>query len=144
MLYAVKKTRKYLEEILDNLRIEDESEMLFEFGENWKTIVLESALNSDVEVMVDSENNPIGFYGIREINKNTAEVCLLVSDKLRKNHMSFLLGAKKVITKWQRKYYKLQNYVYKHNLSAIRWLKWLGFTLEVADENRMFFYKVRK
>lgn len=140
MLHAVKKTDKRIKEVLDNLRIEDETEMYLEFGENWKNIVFDSAIKSDIEIMVDEENNSVGFYGIRELDHDTAEVCLLTSDKLKNNTLSFIFGAKRVVKKWLKQYKRLQNYIYKHNRSGIRWLKMLGFTLNEFDDKRMYFF----
>lgn len=140
MLFAINKSEKNIKKVIENLRLEDEIEMIFEFGENWKNVVSNSAKSSEIKIIVDELNNPVGLFGIKEIDKNTAEICLLATDKLKDNPISFLLNARKIVKNWLRKYKKLQNYIYKHNKSGIRWLKLLGFELKEFNQNKMYFF----
>ncbi len=143
MLHTEVKTSELIAMVLNNLRIEDEIEMIFEFGNNWKDIIYNSALNSDITIIADEQNNPVGLFGIREIDKDTAQVCLLATPHLTDNSISFLLKGKKVVKEWMNKYKKLENYIYKHNKNGIRMLKILGFNLVDFNQNKMYFFMAK-
>jgi len=141
VLHSVEKSPQLIQFVLNHLRKQDEFEMIEQFGINFKNIVFDVAMNSEIYGIVDDDNNFVGFYGVRKISEDVAEICLLSTDKLKLNGVSFLLQARKYIELWKIKYKKLQNFVYKKNTLAIKWLKWLGFTLVNADDKRMFFYR---
>ena len=141
MIYAAKPKAETLDYVLDNLRSDDEFEMRFEFGENYKQIIKEFCLKSShFKMIVDDNNTPVGLFGYEEQDSETAEVCLLVTDEFKKYFIDFLRQAKTYLLFWKKKYKKLHNYVYKHNKQALRWLKILGFTVEDYDDMRMYFY----
>lgn len=47
----------------------------------------------------------------------------------------FLKQSKKTITKWRKKFFLLENYVDSEYEASIRWLKWLGFTIDEPAKN---------
>lgn len=142
MIYATKPKAELLDYVLDNLREEDKFEMRIEFGENYKQIIKKHCLKSThIKIIVNGNFKPVGLFGYEEVDSETAEVCLLATDELKKHFIDFLNQAKTYLLFWKKKYKKLHNYVYKHNKQAIRWLKILGFTVEDYDDMRMYFYQ---
>lgn len=141
MITVVDVTQENLEYVICRLRKDDELEMICEFGENYFTPLMNICLSPDVKIMLDKDGFPIGLFGIREISSGLgiAEVCLLVTDDFKFHLKDFLIQAKEQISKWRKKYYRIENLVYKHNTKALRWLKILGFSLKEYDDKRMYF-----
>lgn len=67
---------------------------------------------------------------------------LLGAKKLPKHSKAFLSASKHYMQHYQNKYDKLENYVDARNTLAVKWLGWLGFTIEPPKpfgvENRPF------
>ncbi len=141
MITVVDVTQEYLEYVICRLRKDDELEMICEFGEDYFTPLIDECLTPEVKIMLGKDGFPIGLFGVREISKGLgiAEVCLLVTDDFKFYLKDFLIQGKAQIEKWRKKYYRLENLVYKHNTKALRWLKIFGFSLEEYDEKRMYF-----
>lgn len=143
MLYKKPKNKKDIALVLDNLRKEDEEEMFEEFGVFWQNILLYECMNNDIYIIENSYHKAVGLFGIKP-HDNYAEICLLCTDKLKDDAISFLRQAKKYIYKWLKEHKRLENYVHKKNKNAILWLKWLGFTIENFNNKKMYFYKELK
>lgn len=143
MLYAKLKNEKDLLSVINNLRKEDEEEMLEEFGSSWQNVLLSECMNNDIYIIVNSYHRAVGLFGIKP-HDNYAEICLLCTDKLKDDAISFLRQAKKYVCRWLIIYKRLENYVHKNNKSAIFWLKWLGFTVKNFNDSKMYFYKELK
>ena len=142
MLYSIPATREIISYVLENLRQEDKKEMVIEFGNHWKEIIFCRAVQSEIYGIVDEKEKILGFFGIKGINEKYAQVCLLSTDDLSKQGFIFLKKAKRIVAEWNKRYSTLYNFVYKENKQAIKWLRWLGFTLSEIDNDRMYFYKV--
>jgi hypothetical protein len=145
-MFKVEKSKEnYIIYILNNLKKEDELEMIEEFGANYKEILKFECINSDeIQVIVDMNDLPIALFGCRKINNNTAEVCLLVTDEFSKHFIYFIKQAKIYLNNWLETYSRLENYVYKTNKSTIKWLKLLGFNVTDYNEKKMYFYMENK
>lgn len=142
MLFAIEKNEQLIKSVISNLRPEDELEMQKEFGENWFDIVFEKTMytDADVKIIVDECNTPVALFGVKKVDKDTAEICLLSTSSLKNNSTYFLLRAGKTIAEWKTKYKRLENYVYKFNTTIIKWLSLLGFNLIEADKDRLYFW----
>lgn len=143
MLYTKPKNKKDIIAVIKNLRKEDEEEMFEELGVFWQNILLYECMNNDIYIIENSYHKAVGLFGIKPHN-NYAEVCLLCTNQLQNDAISFLRQAKTYIDKWLIKYKRLENYVHVNNKSAINWLKWLGFTIENFNNKKMYFYKELK
>nr|DAN07838.1 MAG TPA: Protein of unknown function (DUF2833) [Caudoviricetes sp.] len=143
MLYAKTINKKDVTFVLDNLRDEDRKEMLEEFGSSWYKVLLSKCMCNNLYTIMNSFHQPVGLFGVKP-HDDYAEVCLLCTDKLKDDAISFLLQAKKYISVWLNKYKRLENYVYKRKHSAISWLTWLGFTFKDFDNLKMYCYKELK
>lgn len=58
--------------------------------------------------------------------------------QIHANVPGFLRLSKAVVAKFLRHYPTLSNHVDARNSSAIRWLKWLGFTIRPAEPHGPF------
>lgn len=57
---------------------------------------------------------------------------MLATPLLRKHAFAFLRRNRQVVNKWRAEYATLANYVDARNTLTLRWLAWLGFTIEPA------------
>lgn len=100
---------------------------------------------------LDKDGNPAFILGARkEPHGNTAVIWLLGTDAIEKEPKTFLLNSKPTLDML----YELvgvttfYNFVWKHNHLHVRWLKWLGCTLqpqgEGPNQDFIFFYKHRE
>lgn len=58
---------------------------------------------------------------------------LLGTDGVSQVPMTFLRGSRVVADRWSETYGPLENHVDARNETSLRWLKWLGFTIEPAE-----------
>ena len=133
-------SKEYLDYVLKNLSEADEFEMIQEFGIIYYDILIKECISDDIKIMLDESGVPIGLFGLREIQTDVGEVCLLVTDEFKYHFKSFLNQAQDCIKNWLKKYDRLENWIYKSNESGIKWLKKLGFKMVKYDENRNYFY----
>jgi hypothetical protein len=72
---------------------------------------------------------------------------MLSTQNIEKEQISFLRQAKDFINQSSKKFKILCNYVHADNTLAIKWLKWIGFTVEspkvigLGKKEFLFFYK---
>lgn len=81
-------------------------------------------------ILVDGE--PVGMFGVSRptMLSSTGIPWLLGTDALVANSRSFLLPSKRCVEIMKIGYNVLENHVSVSNDISIRWLKWLGFTVE--------------
>ena len=53
----------------------------------------------------------------------------IATTRLMQHKKSFLVGTKTVLAEWLKRYPTLMNYVQVKYTSALRWLRWAGFTV---------------
>lgn len=143
MIKVVNVSKDYLEYVLTRLRKVDELEMISDFGEQYFDYLMKECLTSEIKIMLDEKGFPIGLFGIREINSDTAEICLLVTDDFKYHFKSFIKQSRKYFISWMKKYKRLENLIYKHNKITLKWLKKMGFRLIDYDEDRIYFFMER-
>lgn len=57
---------------------------------------------------------------------------LLGSDLIQRHPMVFLRHSRQIVARWRGMFPELRNYVDARHHRSIRWLRWLGFTIEEA------------
>lgn len=57
---------------------------------------------------------------------------LLASDELPKHARAFLRMSREYVQRLRQEYVELSNFVDARNVYAVKWLRWLGFTVEPA------------
>lgn len=94
--------------------------------------------------LVDGE--PICAFGIgqRTLMDNVGIPWLLGTPEIRKHPRPFLRVSKNWIERAAQDYVRLENWVDVRHTRAVKWLKWLGFTLEEPTPfgpDRMMFHR---
>lgn len=128
--------------VLSNLRKSDVEEIMANRGENWQETLLEQMKDVDLRVAYTDDDTPIASYGVLE-EGSIGVIWMLSTEDIIKEQKSFLEQAKEYIQEQEKKYKLLCNYVFRKNLKAIKWLKWLGFSF-LEDPERpdfLFFYR---
>lgn len=142
--------------ILDNLRKEDEEELIAQLGLNWKEKMLNYSAGKIFKILYGVDNVgkrvPIAIGGFTELSEKDptiACVWLLSTNAVLKNKRLFFQEIKKQLIEAEKKYTILYNYIYKSNYTAKSWLKNLGFKFDKAKpvylpvkKDFEFFYKL--
>tara|TARA_R100001460_G_scaffold16356_2_gene35742 strand:+ start:1534 stop:1980 length:447 start_codon:yes stop_codon:yes gene_type:complete len=126
----IEPTTEFIEEVGFEMREADELEVRLSHDLDPLTAVIESAKNSDICKVIEGDNgNPVGLTGV-----TNQSIWLLGTDELTatKNHRKTLCidGIKWVEYCLDKTKKPIGNWVYHENKSSIKWLKYLGFTVE--------------
>lgn len=125
----VKPTKEMAIDIGLGLRAEDELEVRLSHNVDPVTAMLESFINSDIcDALEGDDGTPVGMCGVAR-----QQIWLLGTDNLtiNKSHKKFLcIDGKEWVETCLKKVGKpLGNWVYAENKKSIKWLKYLGFTV---------------
>ena len=63
-------------------------------------------------------------------NEGIGQHWMIVTDEVDNATLPFLKNCCYYLNEMQEGYNNLYNYVYAENYTSIRWLKWMGFTME--------------
>lgn len=144
-MYYKRKNNKDLKYILSNLRAQDEHELRLVFGASWFDCIWSQMRKSkDCKIAYTNDGAPIAVFGVMA-QGDIGIVGLFSTVDFEKEQKSFLVLGKKWIEDCEKRYRLLRNKVYSTNTKAIRWLKWLGFTVEAnlgMGDKFLEFYKV--
>ena len=127
-------TQEAIQFIADNMREEDIIEV-WASGRHTPIEALEMSIkNSRKIVIVYADDVPLAALGIvsRDFLSGVGVPWLLSADQALKHKRQFLELSPPVIEEMLDMCPKLINYVHAENRLSIRWLKWLGFTIEDA------------
>jgi len=127
-MYHKRKNNKDLKTVLSNLRPHDAEELEILYGPNWFDTVYEGWKNlKGARIGYKNDGTPIVVCGIFTVG-DVGYIGMLATQDIEKEQRSFLIQGKKWVNSHKHKL--LMNYVYSKNVLAIKWLKWLGFTVE--------------
>lgn len=132
-MYRAKFNLNDIKYILDNLRKEDKIEVKEARGRYWKKEILESLKNTNYPVLLGKTKEkdiPVLICGAWNIDKNNpaiAIVWMLSTSEIEKHQISFLKELKKEIAYYDEKFAITFNHIYKSNILAKKWLKWVGY-----------------
>ena len=68
---------------------------------------------------------PCAIFGV-----NNGIIWLVATDEIARHPVAFFRHSRKIFNKLKEGYTLLENYVHVSNTLSIRWLRWLGFTIE--------------
>ncbi len=142
--------------ILNNLRYEDEQELVHSSGKDWKNKTLLNLQNKKILVLYGKDSNnrqvPVamgGVFGIKSDDIPIACVWLLSTRYVYKNKIILMKTLWQQVEQASKKYGIMYNFIYKSNFEAKRWLQKLGFNFDNPKPNGLnvkedfeFFYKV--
>lgn len=88
--------------------------------------------------LVDGE--PVCVFGVAQASILSAEGMPWMVGTMRLPFLkrSFVAGSREVVAEMHRRFPVLRNFVDARNSHAIRWLKWLGFTIMEAEPHGPF------
>ena len=90
---------------------------------------------SEHSYTVLADDEPVLVFGVQpeSMVSSTGVVWLLATDNIIKIKKQFVKRCKNVLLDLIQDYDVVYNYVYTKNTTALRWLKWLGFTIHPAE-----------
>ena len=142
--------RKDILYILNNLREEDEFELVLQYGSKWKTQVFNRLKKEQVTILKDKNELPFAMGGVYGKN-DVACVWLLTTNNVVDNKFKLLKEIKKQLDLNSQKYSIYFNYICKSNNLAKIWLSKLGFKFDNPKPENLdvkngfeFFYRVNK
>lgn len=132
MAYYRAAKREDIEELADHLREEDKLEVFCSHGYGPRQALTYSFETSkECNSIISDDEKVIGMFGIGVTPDNKSAVpWLLASDELSKIAKQFLPESKAWVDRVVEPYDNVFNYVHAANKKSMRWLKWLGFTLD--------------
>lgn len=149
MLYYRPSVESDILEVADNIRPEDEREVLA----GGKTSVEESLesgfFSSDpvYSIVVSGEETPLAMFGVVPRQHAPGSIWMLATKDLPKYAMSFLKRSTEVVNYLQTFHPVVSNYVDSRNHLHIRWLEWTGFVFlqegDIVVNGTVFHYFVR-
>lgn len=88
--------------------------------------------------VVDGE--PVCVFGVARGSLLSGEgwPWMIGTDRLPFRGRAFLEGSREVVAEMRRRFPVLRNFVDERNYRAVRWLKWLGFTIMEAEPHGPF------
>lgn len=141
-MYHKRKNNKDLKTVLSNLREADVKEMEMIYGKDWFKPVFDGWKKlKGARIGYTNDGIPIVICGTFTVG-DIGYIGMLATQDIEKEQRSFLVQGKKWVDSHKHKL--LMNYVYSENKLAIKWLKWLGFTVEThygLGNRFLLFYK---
>lgn len=82
-----------------------------------------------------AEGEPVCVFGVARPSLLSTDgwPWMVGTDRLSFRGRAFLEGSREVVQEMHRRFPVLRNFVDQRNSRAIRWLKWLGFTIMEAE-----------
>jgi hypothetical protein len=122
-----------VESVAAQLRYQDQLEVLYSHGVGGKQAVMESWKNSQICRCIDADDGrPVGICGV-----NGTLIWLLGTDGLlatASHRQQFIRGGRAWIEElFSDGHILLENWALASNQASLRWLKHLGFTVEVPE-----------
>lgn len=128
----VKPSRGLIEDIARTMRQSDVDEIWAASNKTPIEALTEGLTHSDYSAIAMHDDEPLIMFGLvkRDLISGTGIVWMLGSDNALKYRKGFLTKAPLFIDEMLSICPRLMNMVHSENTESIRWLKWLGFTIE--------------
>ena len=132
MIELVAPTEELVQKIADNMRKEDVAEVWASHHHLPYDALMGGWEVSDYNTVVLVDGEPICMFGLAkgDLLSGSGVVWLLGCDLAKKHKRVFLKISKPIIDEMLTICPRLSNMVHAKNKASIRWLKWLGFTIE--------------
>lgn len=137
MVRFVRPTRKLIAQVAADMRQSDIDEVWASHRHTPIESLTAAMSSSDHYSIVTFEGKPIAALGLRVISILSDEGVpwLLSTNEALKHKREFLTNTSSVILSMLDITPKLFNYVHAENKLSIRWLKWMGFTVDEPIES---------
>lgn len=128
----VKPTDELVRMVADTMRQADADEVNASHGHTPLQSLQSGLRVSDFAVVVMINGDPVAIFGLSKCNPITGSGVpwLLSSESALEHKREFLIQSPKVIKQMLQICPYLFNFVHTDNRTSIRWLRWLGFTIE--------------
>lgn len=125
-----------VELMLDDIRQADIDELLASSGETAETCLYKGLCVSTHVWVGLIDEVPICMFGVspRSLLTGQGHPWMIGTNRLDKNARTFVRYCREQVAIMGESYQYLDNWVDARNTRAIRWLRWLGFTIEPAVE----------
>lgn len=129
----IKPNGELLKWIADNMRACDKDEVMASHGMQPLHALQQSVEFSDMCSIVVIDGDICGVVGMTQFKK-TGVPWFLGTDNVKKHASQFALQSRNVIDEMVMKTDYLVNFVHSENKDSIKWLKWLGFTIDDPEK----------
>lgn len=141
-----KPTLSMIKHIADNMRKEDVNEVWASNRQTPYEALIDGWNQSMLSVIVTINNEPCVMIGlvIRDILSGIGTPWLLGTEGALKYKSQFLKLSPDIVNEMLELCPLLINYVHTENKHSIKWLKWIGFTIDEAEPyglNKKLFHK---
>lgn len=114
------------------LRRADKDELEAAHGSTDILLVLLEAIAMSERPLVAIASEPIALLGVAPLKPGVAAPWLMGSDLVGLHARVLLAAGRAYVAEWNARYPLLANYVDARNLTSVRWLRRLGFTVHPA------------
>jgi len=132
--------------VAHNLRLADKEELRAGGTDDYIACLSESFASSSVCRVALVDGVPVAVLGVCDSKLDGVGIIwMLGTDGIYKISRQFLKGSARELSLLSAGYKTLFNYVYSENRLSIKWLEWLGFTIdneESGESFRMFYRNV--
>ena len=137
------KSRRKLKYILNNLREADRQEMFELYGANWYSKTLNSIMKTDFVIGVSKRTGkPFAVFGHKAEFEKYGIIFLLSTPEIENKKFSLVRSAGIEISKIEKQYDMIFNFIHKSNFKMLKLLEQLDFKFLECDRiNYKFFYK---
>ncbi len=148
MGYLRKASLKDFKFVVDNMRVMDKIEAMYQTGMSPEDALSFTFMGSEINMAIADDNDqPIGLAGVQ---KDGCIWCVATDDLYdnKKYRIQLIRQGREWVDNLLGSYKILYNYVYAENTSAIKWLKSLGFTFvnlheEYGQQKKPFYEFLR-
>ena len=137
MVKFVKSNSAIIEQIAADMRPSDVRELWAAHRHTPTESLTQAMLSSDYHSIVIVEGEPVAALGLRVSSYLSGEGVpwFLSTNAALKHKREFLINGRSVVLSMLDITPHLVNYVHAENKLSIRWLKWLGFTVDDPVES---------
>lgn len=124
-----------VEHVAAGMRQADRREIAAAHGIDDPVAILHAAVRASHLVWTCDVGAPIAILGVAPLNllEGKGIPWMLATDAADRHPRIMLEGGRSMIALWRRTYPTLANFVHAENAKSVRWLKWLGFTVDPAQ-----------
>lgn len=141
-------TYELLQQVAASVRPDDEREIWAASRLPTLEALRLSCLGSRNPLVGKAGDSVLCAFGVAQrslLFSNDGEPWMVATYALERHARRFLRVSREVVNHWRKEYDVLENWVDARNIAALRWLSWLGATLEqparpYGAEQRPFFH----
>lgn len=126
---------EHIAPVAERMRQADQDEVMAASGQSPREALEQSVTLSYRAWVASVDGDPLALLGMasRSLVSGTGIPWLLGTDAVESNPMAFLRASRRVMPALIEGVRYMENRVDARNELSVRWLRWLGFTLEPAE-----------